>query len=131
MLPFREGIRAGADLIMTAHIALPNVTGSDVPSTLSRMILTEKLRGELGFDGVIITDALAMAAITDRFDSAEAAVRSIEAGADIVLMPLHYQQAFDGVVRAVEEGRLTEERIDASAARVQTLRERKKHLQSI
>ena len=131
MLPFREGIRAGADLIMTAHIALPNVTGSDVPSTLSRMILTEKLRGELGFDGVIITDALAMAAITDRFDSAEAAVRSIEAGADIVLMPLHYQQAFDGVVRAVEEGRLTEERIDASVARVQTLRERKKHLQSI
>ena len=63
--------------------------------------------------------------------AAEAAVRSIEAGADIVLMPLHYQQAFDGVVRAVEEGRLTEERIDASVARVQTLRERKKHLQSI
>ena len=110
MLPFREGIRAGADLIMTAHIALPNVTGSDVPSTLSRMILTEKLRGELGFDGVIITDALAT---------------------DIVLMPLHYQQAFHGVVRAVEEGRLTEERIDASVARVQKLRERKKHLQSI
>ena len=131
MLPFREGIRAGADLIMTAHIALPNVTGSDVPSTLSRMILTEKLRGELGFDGVIITDALAMAAVADNYNSAEAAVRSIEAGADIVLMPLHYREAFDGVVRAVEEGRLSEARIDASVMRVLNLRERKSRLNHI
>ena len=69
MVPFRAGIEAGAALVMAAHVAAPAVTGSDIPATLSRMLLTDKLRGELGFDGAIITDALEMGAITRRFGS--------------------------------------------------------------
>lgn len=118
MIPFRAGIEAGTELLMTAHIAAPAVTGSDEPSTMSRVILTDKLRGELGYRGLIITDALGMGAIQDRYTSSEACIACIEAGADILLMPYDYFEAFDGVVRAVEEGRLTEERIDESVARI-------------
>ncbi len=118
MIPFMAGIEAGTELVMTAHIAAPAVTGSDEPSTMSRVILTDKLRGELGYRGLIITDALGMGAIQDRYTSSEACIACIEAGADILLMPYDYFEAFDGVVRAVEEGRLTEERIDESVARI-------------
>ena len=118
MIPFRAGMEAGTELLMTAHIAAPAVTGSDEPSTMSRVILTDKLRGELGYDGLIITDALSMGAIRNRYSSSEACVACIEAGADIVLMPYDYFEAFDGVVRAVEEGRLTEERIEESVYRI-------------
>jgi len=118
MIPFRAGIEAGTELLMTAHIAAPAVTGSDEPSTMSHIILTDKLRGELGYGGLIITDALGMGAIQDRYTSSEACIACIEAGADILLMPYDYFEAFDGVVRAVEEGRLTEERIDESVARI-------------
>ena len=94
MIPFRAGIAAGAELVMTAHIAAPQVTGSDEPSTMSHMILTEKLRGELGFEGLIITDALAMGAIREKYTSSEACVQCILAGADILLMPYDYFEAF-------------------------------------
>ncbi|MBQ6564225.1 MAG: glycoside hydrolase [Clostridia bacterium] len=124
MLPFRAGIAAGADLVMTAHIAAPKITGGDVPSTLSHTLLTEKLRGELGFQGVIITDALEMAAISRKYTSDEAAVLSLEAGADILLMPSDYKAAFDGVVHAVESGRIPEARIEESIARIHRLHER-------
>ena len=118
MIPFRAGIEAGAELVMTAHIAAPAVTGTDEPSTMSRVILTDKLRGELGYGGLIITDALCMGAILDRYTSPEACIACIEAGADILLMPCDYFEAFDGVVRAVEEGRLTEERVEESLYRI-------------
>ena len=118
MIPFRAGMEAGTELLMTAHIAAPAVTGTDEPSTMSRVILTDKLRGELGYDGLIITDALSMGAIRNRYSSSEACIACIEAGADLVLMPYDYCEAFDGVVRAVEEGRLTEERIEESVYRI-------------
>ena len=121
MLPFRAGIQAGAELVMTAHIAAPNITGSEIPATLSRLLLTDKLRGELGFQGVIITDALEMKAISEKYSSSEAAIRSLEAGADVLLMPSDYREAFDGVVAAVETGRVPETRIDESVARIQAL----------
>ena len=118
MIPFRAGIDAGTDMVMTAHIAAPNVTGSDEPSTVSRIMLTEKLRGEMGYDGLIITDALAMGAIAQEYSSSEASVLCIEAGADLLLMPLNYFEAFEGVVHAVETGRITEERIEQSVHRI-------------
>ncbi len=118
MLPFKAGIEAGANFVMAAHISAPSVTGDKTPASLSRMMLTEKLRGELGYDGVIITDALSMGAITRKYTSAEASVLALEAGADMLLMPKDYRQAFDGVVKAVEDGRLTEERIDGSVRRI-------------
>ena len=118
MLPFRAGIAAGTDFVMTAHISAPNVTGSDEPSTMSYTILTEKLRGELGFEGLIITDALSMGAIREKYSSSEACVRCIQAGVDILLMPYDYFEAFDGVVRAVESGVIPESRIDESVYRI-------------
>ena len=122
MVTFKAGIKAGAPMIMTAHIAVPAVTGSEIPSTLSPVILTEKLRGELGFNGIIITDGMAMGAITREYDSATAAVLALQAGADIILGPKVFTEAFDGVLKAVEEGALTEERIDESVRRVLTLK---------
>lgn len=124
MVTFKAGIRAGAPMIMTAHIAAPKVTGSDIPSTLSPVILTEKLRGELGFQGVIITDAMAMGAITKQYNSADAAVLAIIAGADIVLCPKDFREAFDGVVKAVEDGIISAERLDESVRRVLVLKAR-------
>lgn len=118
MIPFRAGIEAGTDFVMTAHIAAPNVTGSDEPSTMSYTILTEKLRGELGFQGLIITDALAMGAIREKYSSSEACIQCIQAGADILLMPYDYFEAFDGVVQAVESGVIPESRIDESVYRI-------------
>ena len=124
MIPFRAGIAEGTDLVMTAHIAAPNVTGSGEPATMSYTILTEKLRGELGFEGLIITDALSMGAITKAYTSAEACVACIQAGIDILLMPSDYYEAFDGVVRAVETGEIPESRIDESVCRILAFKRR-------
>ena len=118
MIPFRAGIDEGADLVMTAHIAAPQVTGSSEPATMSYIILTEKLRGEMGFDGLIVTDALSMGAIRKAYSSAEACVRCVQAGADVLLMPYRYFEAFDGVVQAVESGVIPESRIDESVYRI-------------
>jgi len=125
MVSFREGIRAGARLVMAAHIAAPAVTGSDVPSTLSPVILTEKLRGELGFDGAVVTDALEMGAITQQYGSGEAAVRALQAGADLLLCPLDLRAAFDAVAGAVQAGILPEARLDESIRRLSLIRSRK------
>ena len=118
MTTFKAGIQWGAQLIMTAHISVPNVTGSDVPATMSPVILQDKLRGELGYQNVIITDAMEMGAITKQYKNAEAAVGTLLAGADIVLGPQNFVEAFDAVIKAVENGTLTEQRIDQSVRRV-------------
>ena len=122
MVSFRAGIAAGAQLVMAAHIAAPAVTGSDLPATLCRALLTDKLRGELGFTGAVITDALEMGAITQRYGSGEAAVRAFEAGADLLLCPLDFCEAFDAVVDALGSGRIPEARLDASLMRIRRLR---------
>ncbi len=121
MIPFRAGIAAGAPLVMAAHIAVPAVTGTEQPSTFSRLLLTDKLRGELGFRGAIVTDALEMGAVTRSCGSGEAAVRALEAGADLLLCPLDYLAAFEGVMQAVRSGRLSEGRLDESLERISCL----------
>ncbi len=122
MVTFRAGIQWGCQLIMTAHIAVPNVTGTNIPSTLSPVVLQDKLRGELGYQNIIITDGMEMGAITMHYTSGEAAVGSIKAGVDIVLGPRDFIEAFDGVVAAVNNGTLSEERINQSVRRILTLR---------
>jgi beta-N-acetylhexosaminidase len=124
MIPFRKGIETGTQLIMTAHICLPNVTHESFPSTLSPMILQEKLRGELGYKGLIITDSMAMGAITQEYSPEEAAIRALEAGCDILLDPADYVSAFEAVVSAVESGRLTVAQIDERVSRVLALKKR-------
>ncbi len=122
MVTFKAGIQWGCQLIMTAHVGAPKVTGSDIPSTLSSVILQDKLRGELGYQNIIITDAMEMGAITQQFTSAEAAVGSIQAGVDIVLGPRNFIEAFDAVVKAVETGVIPEERINQSVRRILKLK---------
>ncbi|SHK60291.1 beta-N-acetylhexosaminidase [Fibrobacter sp. UWT2] len=122
MIPFKAGIKAGAQMIMTAHIAAPKVTGNELPATLSPVILQDKLRGELGFNGVIVTDAMDMGAITTQFGNAEAAIKSIQAGVDVVLCSREFTQVFDAVVKAVENGDIKESRIDESVKRILALK---------
>jgi beta-N-acetylhexosaminidase len=122
MVTFRAGIKWGCQLIMTAHIAAPNVTGSDAPSTMSPIILQDKLRGELGYRNIIVTDAISMGAITNQYTTAQAAVGSILAGSDIVLDPRNYVEAFDAVMAAVADGTISEERINQSVRRILTLK---------
>ena len=117
-LPFIAGIQEGVDMIMTGHVAVPTVTGSYVPATLSPMILQEILRDELGFDGIIISDAMNMGAIVNQYGSGEAAVLFLQAGGDMILMPQDFQGAWQGVFNAIERGELTEERIDESLRRI-------------
>lgn len=117
-LPFQAGIAAGADVIMIAHLSLPNVTGNDLPATLSREIITGLLREQLGFNGLIITDAMNMEAITKYFSPGEAAVMTIQAGTDIVLMPNDLSDAVNGVLSAVKNGKLSEARINESVYRI-------------
>lgn len=124
MIPFKAGIKAGAQMIMTAHIAAPKVSGDDLPATLSSVILQDKLRGELGFDGVIVTDAMDMGAITKQFSNAEAAIKSIQAGVDVVLCSREFTQVFDAVVKAVEKGEIKESRIDESVKRILKLKQK-------
>ena len=122
MITFKAGIEWGCQLVMTAHIGTPNVTGTDIPATMSSVILQDLLRGALGYQNIIITDAMEMGAITQQYTSAEAAVGCIVAGADIVLGPQNFIEAFDAVVKAVENGVITKERLDQSVRRILRLK---------
>ena len=124
LVPFRAAIDAGVDSIMTAHIAVPALAPPDVPATLSPAILTGLLRDELGFKGLVVTDALDMGGITKGFGGAEAAVRALEAGADVLLMPVDPEAALKAVVAAVGSGRLTRRRIQESVVAILSAKER-------
>lgn len=122
IIPFRAGIRSGAPVVMIAHISIPNVIGDDIPASLSSLIMQDKLREELGFEGVIITDAIGMGAISKRYSSGEAALACFLAGADIILMPDNLTEAFDALLAAVEDGTIGMERLDASVRRILSLK---------
>src|SRR5690606_35107114 len=117
--PFQAAIDAGMGAIMTAHISVPTLTGGNPdPATLSPYVLTTILRHQMGFDGLVFTDAMDMSAIARGRTAAEAAVRAVEAGADVILMPASVPAAINGIVTAVERGRIPEERIDRSVRRL-------------
>ena len=123
IIPFKENL-AKADSVMTAHITMKNI--DNMPATLSHELVTNKLRNELGYGGVIISDAMMMKAITDNYSSSEAAVLALEAGNDIILMPYDYIEAFEGVLSAVKSGRISEERLNESVMRILNLKEKLK-----
>lgn len=116
-LPFSAGIEAGADFVMVSHATVPAID-DELPSSLSKKVITDTLRGELGFEGVVITDALDMSAITEYYTSEEAAVMAIEAGVDMLLMPADFEAAYNAVLAAVQDGTISEERIDESLDRI-------------
>lgn len=117
-VPFRGAISAGVDSIMTAHLAVPALEAPDIPATLSPVILTSLLRDELGFKGIVITDALEMGGIAKGFSIKEAAVRAVKAGADVLLMPRDPTAVIDAVVDAVHRGDIDRKRIQSSVSRI-------------
>ena len=125
--PFQEVIAAGVDSVMTAHLLLPELD-QDHPATLSKTVLTNLLRNDLCFDGLVVTDALVMEAITKRYGAAEAAVLAFEAGADLILMPADADAAIQGLCEAFRSGRLPKQRLeDSRERRHQALRRSQRH----
>lgn len=142
LYPFQQAIKAGADMVMTAHVQFPafddttyksKLDGSNilVPATLSKKVMTHLLREEMGFDGVIVTDALNMKAIADHFGQEEAVVMAIKAGVDIALMPaqvtsLHTEKRFEDVLsalkQAVQKGDIPLQQINRSVERIISLK---------
>lgn len=124
LIPFLAGIDAGAEMVMISHMSAPAITGDNTPCDLSPVIVTDLLREEMGFTGVVVTDSHEMGAITNYYGCGEAAVKAIAAGCDIVLMPYNLDEAVGAVLTAIENGELTEARIDESVLRILTLKYR-------
>jgi len=119
LVPFRAALRAGADVVMAAHIAVPGLAGPDAPpASLSAFVLDTLLRGQMGFRGLVVTDALNMGAIVGRYGAARAGVLAFEAGADVLLMPVNAHATIDSLTAAVARGEVSEARLDSSVARV-------------
>jgi beta-N-acetylhexosaminidase len=116
--PFREGIAAGVDAVMAAHMAVPAMETEEIPATVSRVMLTGLLRDEMKFQGLVVTDAMDMQGLTKLFDPSEAAVRAVEAGADVLLMPRNAEETVNAVLKAVQSGRISRTRIDESVTRI-------------
>lgn len=117
-VPFQAGIAAGADFAMVSHISVSKVTESAEPASMSELIMRTILREELGFQRIIITDAFDMASIVDNYTSAEAAYEAFKSGADIILMPQNFEEAYQEILSKVKDGTIEQERLDASVVRV-------------
>ena len=122
-VPFKAGIKAGSDFVMVSHQIVTGV-GDDLPACLSKAVCTDLLRGELGFEGVIVTDSMQMNTISGTYSSSEAAVMAVQAGVDMILIPADFESALNGLRNAVENGEISEARIDESVLRI--LREKEK-----
>src|SRR5256886_8625407 len=124
LVPFRAGIAAGADVVMSAHLAFPAFTGSDEPGTLSAAVLTGLLRDSLRFPGLVVTDALTMGAIVAKYGAGEATVRAFIAGSDLLLMPADPDSALAAMTAAVATRRITPHRLEQSVRRVLEIKRR-------
>ena len=117
-ITYQAAITAGVDCVMVSSLTASSLTGDDTPCTLSSVVITQTLREQLGFQGVVVTDFLNEATITSRYSSAEAAIKALEAGADVLLEPKNYQEAYQAVLDAVNNGTISQERIDESLHRI-------------
>ncbi|MFF5209375.1 beta-N-acetylhexosaminidase [Streptosporangium sp. NPDC000396] len=120
--PFAAAIDKNVDAIMSAHVVMPKLDPSGDPATLSKPILTGLLREKLGFDGVVSTDALNMAGVREKYGDGQVAVRAVQAGADLLLMPPDYRKAHQAVLDAVKTGKISAERLDQSVRRLLKLK---------
>jgi beta-N-acetylhexosaminidase len=124
LAPFRAAMGAGMDGVLVGHISVPAVEADGVPASMSHRFSTDVLRGEMRFAGLVVTDAMNMGGLTRRYSEEEAAVRAVEAGADLLLQPPHPRQAIDAIERAVKAGRIHQARIDQSVRRILAAKER-------
>ena len=116
--PFRAAIAHGVDSIMTAHLSVPAIEPDEIPATVSSKVLTGVLRNELKFKDIIVTDAMDMQGLAKMFNQGEAAVRALDAGADVLLMPVNPETVIRAVISAIEDGRLKRARVEESVMRV-------------
>ncbi len=116
--PYLDAIDAGADFVMVSHVGLPKIRGDKRPASLSKEVITDIIREEWEYDGIVITDFMNRSCMYQKYTYAEAAVGAIEAGADMILAPKNFQKSYNGILDAVNAGTLTEERIDESLRRI-------------
>lgn len=124
LVPFREAIAAGVFSVMPGHLNFPALEKANLPATVSRAVVTDLLRGQLGFQGLVTTDGLDMRGITARFPAGEASLLALEAGADVLMIPPDPAAALAAIERAVQSGRISRERVDESVRRVLALKVR-------
>ena len=103
---------------MVSHISTPRVTENDIPASLSKFWITDILRNELNYEGIIITDSMSMGAISENYSSDEATLLTIQAGADMILMPENFKSSYNAVLKAIDEGIISEDRINKSVHRI-------------
>ena len=120
-IPFQSGIQQGIEMIMTSHLIARGL-GDEIPASLSPVVIQQYLRNTLGYDGVVISDALRMAAITDHYKPGTAAKMAIEAGVDIILLPGSFSAAVAAVEEAVANGEISMTRIEESVERILALK---------
>jgi beta-N-acetylhexosaminidase len=118
LVPFRAAVEKGVDAVMTAHMAVPALEPQEIPATVSAKVLTDLLRNELKFNGLIVTDAMDMLGLAQMFDTGEASVRALEAGADVLLMPKKAEDAISGVEAAINSGRISRQRLEQSVTKI-------------
>ena len=118
IVPFKTAIENGADCVMVAHMSLPNVTGDNIPATLSKKVVTDMLKTELNCKGVVFSDSMSMGAITENYGTGDACVKAVEAGIDMVLMPENLDEAYNAVLEAVKNGKISQERLDDAVSRI-------------
>lgn len=118
MIPFAQAIQNGVKFVMVGHISVPGITGDGTPSSLSYTVVTDILRNQLGFEGLVVTDALNMGAISQNYSAADTAVMAIGAGCDLLLMPSDFYSAYQGVLNAIYDGRISLDRLNESVARI-------------
>lgn len=118
LIPFKKGINSGAEFIMIGHISMPEITNDNKPASLSSFIINDILRKELLFDGIVITDAMNMGAISNNYKTEESTVMAINAGNDIILMPSDFKASYEAVEKAVNENRISIQKVDESVSRI-------------
>ncbi len=117
-VPFQKAVENGVSFVMVGHISVPQVVGDNTPASLSQMMVSNVLREQLGYQEIVITDAMNMGAITGSYTADQAAVMAVNAGVDMILMPQDYETAYNGLLQAVQDGTITEDRINESVTRI-------------
>jgi beta-N-acetylhexosaminidase len=125
LVPFRSGLRAGADAVMIGHLRVAEIGRTDLPATIDPAVVNGLLRGRMGFQGLVVTDALTMAAVAEHYSEPELVVRAVAAGADVLLAPADPRGAVQALTAAVRSGRIAESRIDASVTRILEVKRRR------
>jgi len=125
LIPFKAGINAGADFVMVSHMTPVNATKEKLPASISSEIINDMLLKELGFKGIVITDSFSMGAIAEEYTIADAAVKAVLAGVDMILMPKNVEETHNAILNAVNDGRISEERINKSVEKILSLKEKK------